>query len=208
MSRPFDLLRSLVRSGAVRAGERVRRLAPADAVRRTVRELGQQRVELSTESLTSAVAHAPDVEAASVASRDGKLWLDVGYEDGATLHLALVPEGASFAPRGAKELRFRIEPAEHARSQRVGDLVSQIAGAVARGLWPLVASRGTHALGGAPVDREASGHVRVDLRSVPAVRALEQKGPFALMLEAIDVRRMTATEAGLVLELRLPGLGI
>jgi len=58
------------------------------------------------------------------------------------------------------------------------------------------------------VDREGDDLVRVDLRSVPAVREALGAGPMGLVLEAIELKRIDADDGELALQLKLPGLNL
>ncbi|MAQ17925.1 MAG: hypothetical protein CMN30_24395 [Sandaracinus sp.] len=203
MSR-FDLLKSFIRAGADRARDGLDAVRPVGALRRAVSELRQQRMVVPESALSSAVAHAPGVLAAHASARRGRIQVDARFDDG-ELAFALEFFAVRFAPKGAKEITFRVHPAGGARDGRVRDLTGAIAGVIAKGLWPMVipSGRPTH---GAIVDREGDDLVRVDLRSVPAVREALQGGPIALVLEALELQRLEPADGELLLHLRLPGL--
>jgi len=204
----LDVLRSLLRAGADRAGRGARRLGGVDAFRKALHDLRRQRIPVRDEALTAAVAHAPGVEAATASARDEAVHVDASFRDGTHLHLGLYPDGARFAPRGAKELRFRIEPAELARDRRARELTASIAGAVARSLWAMLLQRAEGQNSVPIVDRDGDGRLRVDLRTIPALRKIQSRGPIALMLEALEVRAMRVEPGALVLEIGLPHVPI
>lgn len=203
MSR-FDLLKSWIRVGADRAKEGIEAVRPVGALKRVASELRKQRLVVPESALCHAVAHAPGVRAANATARRGRIQLDARFDDG-ELACALEFFGSRFAPRGAKEITFRVHPAGSARDPRVRDLTGAVAGVIARGLWPM-AIPPSKPLHGAIVDREGDDLVRVDLRSVPAVREALGAGPMGLVLEAIELRRIDAGDGELALQLKLPGL--
>ena len=203
MSR-FDLLKSLIRAGADRARDGLDAVGPVNALKRAVGELRKQRMVVPEQMLGSAIAHAPGVLAANATARHGRIQLDARFDDG-ELACALEFFGARFAPRGAKELTFRVHPAGGARDPRIRELTGAIAGVIARGLWPMVIdSRAS--IYGAIVDRDGDDLVRVDLRSVPAVRDAVGSGAKGLVLEALELSRIDCEDGELLLHLRLPGL--
>ncbi len=208
MSRRIDVLRSFIRAAADRAGERVRTLGPVAAARRAFGELRQRRIVIPDAALGSAVAHAPDVRDASVVSRDGALRIDASFVDGEHLGLLLVPERVRFAPHGPKEVIFRIEPPELSTNPRVADLVATVAGAVARRLWGMMLPPEGPAPAPPLAEREGPGRLRVDLRSMPALRKLGGAHASALLLDVLGLRALRAEDAGLTLELELPDLPV
>ena len=110
MSR-FDVLKSLVRGAAKAGAERVQKLRPVANVRLAMAELRARRATLTEGALSSAIAQGVrGVTAATVSLTEGRIIADVGLEDGETLVLAIIPEQARFAPRGAKEIVFSVEP--------------------------------------------------------------------------------------------------
>jgi len=206
MSR-LDVLRSFVRGAAERASDRLLSSPPVTTVRRLVEEVKQRSATLRDEALTAAVAHAPGVSIATVHCRDGAVHVDASFTNGDDLQVALLPAGARFAPRGAKEILFRVLPPEAARSRYVADVASAIAGAIAHGLWGIALPHERGDVSGAIVEREGSDALRVDLRTVPAVRGLGAQSPAALVVEVIELLTMEAVEGALRLRLKLPPIG-
>ena len=203
MSR-LDVLKSWIRAGADRAKDGLETVRPVGAVRRVVSELRKQRMVVPEHVLGTAVAHAPGVLAANASARRGRIQVDARFPDG-EVAFALEFFATRFAPRGAKEISFRVHPSGAARDPRVRDLTGAIAGVIAKGLWPMALGNGKP-LHGAIVDREGEDIVRVDLRSVPAVREALGAGPMGLVLEAMELKRIEPNDGELLLHLRLPGL--
>lgn len=204
MSR-FDLLKSLVRAGADRATDRLTSVGPLKMVRRFVRELRDQRSLVDERSLSAAVAHGPGVRAASVTARSGRLRVDlsIGEED---LVFHVTPAGVWFASRGAKEIAWAIEPPALGRHRSVRDAISALSGAVAHGMWSVAIGPLSEEPGGAIVDVDSPGRLRVDLRSVPAVRNASTKPSVAMVFDVLDLERIDIDEGAMALRLRLPTL--
>ncbi len=199
-----DYLKSLVKRAADRAGARVTKLGPVAAIRRFARDAARRRTVIDDRMLSSAVARLDGVDGASVATRRGVVRIDATFESGDHVALGLVPAGATFAPRGAKELRFRVVPPEAATQRHASDVVGAVAGEVARVLWALFL-RDEDDLGGAIVDRDRD-LFRIDLRTIPAVRNQGQSGPLAMMMDALEPGTLEAVDGALEVQLRLPNL--
>lgn len=187
MSSRADVLKSLLRSTARSAVSAVKELPLTATVQRVVADAQLGRTAISDAQLTAAVARVPHVAAATVSVAHDCLRVDVVFEDGKQLLMAARPDGMAFAPGGAKELAFRVEP-ESAASQPGGfDVIAAIAGEIARGLWRPALTRAPRGGHGGFVSH-LGGRLIVDLRSVPEVRwALRQRIP-ALLIEAIRAR--------------------
>jgi hypothetical protein len=200
----LDLLKSLVRSAADRAGDTLRDLGPVATVRRALRDATQKRAAITTAHLGRAVAHAPGVRAATVAIRDGVVRIEASYDSG-PLSFGLEPTGARFAPRGAKEIRFRVDPPEAAKDGRASDVAGAIAGRVAHALWGMFLRTSADDVGSAIIDRDGDVF-RADLRTVPAVRALLSRPALTAIMDVLELADLDANEAGLRLTLRPPAL--
>jgi len=206
VSGPSDLFKSLVRRAATAARRRLGGLGPVSRLRDAVREASQRRVIVHDELLQGALTAAPGVTSVMARARDGGLHVDATYADGSTLEVVLTPDEPRFAPHGPKELRFRVEPAELAGERRVHELVLATASAVARALWAPALRGLTDETAHPVVERDGDG-ARVDLRTLPFVRAALANRGTALLVEALDLVAIRADAGVLALELKLPGLG-
>ncbi len=202
MSR-LDVFKSLVRSAAKAGANQVKKLGPVRNARRAIAELRARRATLTEGALSSAIVNgAPGVRAATVSLQDGRLIADVGFDDGETLVLSIVPEQARFAPRGAKEVIFAVEPPESIGSSRARDIVGAVAAAIARTLWgPILGARrpDEHAL----VELEGA-RMRTDLRTVPAVRSTLEGSALGVALEVISIEKFEIEERTLRIVIALP----
>ena len=200
-----DELRSLVR----RMGDQAKsslNSGPMAAARKLLSEVAARQAKVSDEALTRAIAHAEGVREASVSCQGGRIRIDATFDDGKRVELGLVPWDVRFAPRGAKEVVFRIEPAELGRDRHVPELVAAVATVVAHTLWSVALGGARVESRGMFVDKEADDLFRVDLRNVPAVRARMTNGGAAAMLEALALGNLRAEDGALSLTLELPGL--
>ncbi len=204
MSDRSDFLKSLVKRAADRASARVGRIGPVAAIRRFARDAARRRAIIDDRMLSSAVARISGVDGASVATQAGIVRIDATFAGGDHVALGLVPAGATFAPRGAKELRFRVVPPEAAAKRHASDVAAAVAGEIARILWALFL-REEDDLGGAIVDRDGDLY-RIDLRTIPAVRRQGQSGPLAMMMDALEPGAIDVVDGGLEVQLKLPTL--
>lgn len=203
MADRLDTLRSYVADAAARAA---RRLAEVPAVGRLRRRLAQAQrgvLAIAEADLTAALAHAPGVRSATVLARRDALHLDLAFDDGGSWIGSLVPDSVRFAPRGAKEVGFRVEPPERAGDGRLRDVVAVLGGVLARTLWSmLVPPRTPRGLAG-NVLREDGGW-RVDLRSVPEIRRIPPGSPLGQALDLLELRELRCDDGELRLRVGLP----
>lgn len=202
MSR-FDVLKSLVRSAARASGERLSKVGRVEDFRKVLSDLRGRRIAITEVMMTRAINHGVrGVEAATVSLREGRARIDLAYEDAEPLGFALICDEARFAPRGAKEVIFAIEPSELVGDRRVREVVGAVAAGIARALWgPMMgpAVDGEEAF----VEREGA-RLRADLRSVPAVRALLEGSPLAMALEILAIERFVIEDRALRVVIALP----
>ncbi|MEM9193734.1 MAG: hypothetical protein AAGF12_31455 [Myxococcota bacterium] len=202
MSDRADVLKSLVRQGLSRAGNAVRKIGPLERARQAMREMVDSRAIIDEATIAAEVAYVSSVESVSIRLRDGALRFEAILDGGDELPLSLFPTGALFAPRGAKEIRFRVEPDRAVDRSATSDIAGAVGALVARRLWgPFLrdATAGERAL----VDRRGA-ELTMDLRTVPSVRKLEQRSKRALMLDVFDLRSLGVENGKLVLSIGLP----
>jgi hypothetical protein len=207
VTRRIDILRSLLRSAARGVGSGLRTLLPTEALGRALDDLRQRRVLISPARLTSALAHAPHVQSASVALRDRRIDVDAVFASGPTLQVGLEPRAVRFAPRGAKEVVFQVVPPSLVADPRVADITSAVAGVIAEDIYRFAVGDGRSSdVSGAIVEREGADLLRVDLRTVPFVRRAAGSGALAVLLDVLEVAALYVETQGLRLELKLPRL--
>ena len=202
MTDRFDILRSWVRVAADRAVDRLTGTKLAAATKQIVERLTQQRWRLSDEALTAAAAHAEGVDSAMVSCRSGKMFVDASMTSGKEVQFSLAPHAVRFAPRGAKEISFDVEPPD----AHDASLVGALAACIAKATWPMIASPDSIDVGGAIVERETAGRLRVDLRSVPAVRRFSSNQTAAMVFDMLELESIRVEPGALALKLRLPQL--
>jgi len=199
----FDVLKSLVRSAARAGGDRIAKVGRVGDVRKALTDLRARRIAITEVMLTRAINHGVrGVEAATVSLREGRARIDLDFGGSEQLAFALIPDEARFAPRGAKEVIFSVEPAELVGDARVREVAGAVAAGIARALWgPMM---------GPPVDGEEAfidregARLRADLRSVPAVRALLEGSPLAMALEVLAIEGFVIEDRALRIVIALP----
>lgn len=211
MSR-FDRFRSLVRRAGDRAGKALES-SPLAGARQLIAGLAERKTRIPDVMLTKAVARAQGVEQASVSCEDGRIHIDIAFAGGEMLQFAMLPWQARFAPRGAKEVVFRVEPAELAQKSAVREVVAGVAAAIAHALWalPLGVSSPIDSAGTIVDVEDLDGNeewdiVRVDLRTIPAVREMMKRSSSAAVVDTLGVSEMIPEDGGLSLRLAIPGL--
>jgi len=200
MNDRFDILRSWVRMAADRAVDRVTETKLASMTKQLLERLTQQRWRLTDETLTTAVAHADGVDSAMVACHSGRMFVDASMTNGREVQFSLAPSSVRFAPRGAKEISFDVEPPDAHDTSIVGAL----AGCIAKATWPMIAD--SVDVGSAIVERENPGRLRVDLRSVPAVRRFSSTQTAVMIFDVLELESIRVEPGALTLKLKLPQL--
>jgi hypothetical protein len=202
MSDRFDIVRSLVRAAADRALDRVKGTRVAEATAQIFERLTQQRWRLSDETLTAAAAHAEGVDSAMVACHSGRMFVDASMTNGREVQFSLAPRSVRFAPRGAKEIAFDVEPPDAHDTSIVGAL----AGCIAKATWPMIVPPDSLDVGGAIVEHESPGRLRVDLRSVPAVRRFSSTQAATMIFDVLELESLRVETGALAIKLKLPQL--
>jgi hypothetical protein len=197
-----DFLRSVIRGLAEGAGRRLG--IPFANLTRMLREAIAQASSVSDRQIAKALTRVPDVREASAVCRDERIWIDATFDNGENIKVSVMPLAPRFAPRGAKELSFHLEPEQMAARANVRDLVGAIAALVAHSLWAPFFGRLLNPSFDAIAERDGA-QVRVDLRSVPAVRAAQQKG-LAQLFDMLELSSLTVNEGALRLHVKLPPL--
>jgi hypothetical protein len=204
MSQGIDLLRSWIRAAADRTVHHLSAKPVVRAGRQAVQRLLQRTSRITDEILTAAAAHAEGVESAMVSCRTGRIHVHASLSSGADVNFSLAPISVRFAPRGAKEVAFGVEPPGGSNSS----IVAALAGCIAQAAWPMAMPQRTNDLGGAIVERESPERIRVDLRTVPAIRRFAAaRGAAAMILEMLEVESLQVEPGALSLKLKLPAMG-
>jgi hypothetical protein len=202
MTDRLDIFRSWVRAATDRAIDRVKGTKVAVATRRLLERLTEQRWRLSDETLTAAAAHAEGVDSAMVACRSGRMYIDASMTNGREVRFSLTPRAVRFAPRGAKEISFDVEPPDVHDTSIVGAL----AACIAKATWPMIVPTDPVDVGSAIVERENPGQLRVDLRSVPAVRRFASTNAGKMIFDVLELESIWVEPGALALKLKLPQL--
>lgn len=202
MGERSDMFRSLVRGFAEGAARRLG--IPLVGLQKLMRDAIAQASSVSDRQIAKVLTRVANVREASAVCRDERIWIEATFQEGDTVSLSVQPLAARFAPRGAKEVTFRVEPPELAGRAEVRDLVGAIAALVAHTLWGPFFGRLLNPVYDAIAERDGA-EVRVDLRSVPAVRAAAQRG-LAQLFDVLELSGLAVNDGALRLHIRLPGL--
>ncbi len=202
MSDRADFMKSLVRSFAEGAGRRL--AAPLSSLGKLLRSALSQASSISDHQIATALTRLPGVSEASAVCREARIWIEATSSDGLVVRFSLMPTGARFAPRGAKEVIFRIEPEEAANKAFARDLVGAVGALVAHTLWGPFLGHQASPNYDAIAEREGD-EVRVDLRSVKAVRSAQQRG-LGQLFDVLELGGMEVRDGQLKLRLKLPTL--
>lgn len=206
MPKRLDIVKSLLRSAAKAGADRVGATAALRRFGEAYRDLRSWRVSISESALLTAVADAPGVSSASVHIQDGMIHVDTLYKADVHRAFSLRPHRVFFAPRGAKEILFVVEPPELARDGRVREAVARVATLVAWSLWGAVLSMRPGPEQVALAERDAEG-IRVDLRSIPAVQSALASGAAGLFLDVMAPEAFVLDKRALTMQLARPALG-
>ncbi len=205
MGERWDRLRSRVQHVAASVKQSAAESGLAK-IRHAARELAARRAPIPVRALHRAAIGVPGVVVSSVRIVDGAITLDFELEGGRLLRAALRPETPRFAPRGAKELVFSVSPEAAAAEPAVREYLGALGALVARTLWSatLGPPGGDHESGF--TEREGA-IVRIDLRTIPAVRNAIGRGAGAgTMMDVIALDGIFVDDEALVLRIGLPSL--
>jgi len=202
MSR-IDVFKSLLRSSALAATDKVRNSQAATTARELIDQAGLMRARVSEAKLTAAVARAADATAATVRAQQGRLLIDASF-DGSDqpLQIAIWPASFSFAPLGAKEIAFGMEPLAALHDPRAQDICGALATEIAHTIWRSVIGPSVPSESTAFVSREGDTLV-ADLRSVPAVRRNHARKLAMTFIEALKPQRIEIEDGELRVMLKL-----
>ena len=137
--------------------------------------------------------------------RDERIWIEATFDDGESVQISVAPLGARFAPRGAKEVLFHIEPEGMAGRARARDLVGRHCGPDCSRTLGTFLRYACSTRASMPSPSATASEVRVDLRSVPAVRAAHKKG-LSQLFDMLELGSVGVVDGALRLQIKLPPL--
>lgn len=203
----LDLLRSYVNQASDRIKKSTKRMLPLEQAREIIADLRHRRVRILEATLTRAVAHTPGVDEASVSAKEGALYLDLfSAETGAAVDVKIEVYVQAFAPRGAKEIGFRVEPESAAADRLLAEALGYLAGTIAEILWAPAGVVPAESPAAAFIERDGHASFRADLRTVPSVRAALARPASEMLIEALVPKRFLIVDQALAIELSFPGI--
>lgn len=183
----------------------VRSSGITQSLRKAIEDFSKRSAFVTHQQLTVAVGRAPGVISASVGVVPGAIQLDVTFDNGEHRMVSLLPNGAAFAPNGAKEISFQVEPPNLANDTRIGDLAAAIAGEIASALWGTFV-RGMAVPHGHALASRDKINLSVDLRGVPLVRVAMSNRVTKAAIELLHVTDIVAEQDRLLLTLAVRGV--
>lgn len=201
----LDIMKSLLRSAAREASSRIDKLELGSALRDFVDQAVMRRITLDEQRLTVAVGRIPSIASATVAVSPDGVAVQVIDTSGNEISVTFRPQKISFAPRGAKEITFRVDPPEAAELPRSVEVFGAIASEVARALWGPFLPRRTATQHQVFVHQQGA-LLSADLRTVPEVRAALSQRVTAAMLDILRLKGITLLPGRLELEAGLEGM--
>ncbi len=201
----YDRLRSIVKSAADSAAGAIAEATQAAKLKKTFEELRDRRTRVPARLVARAVLRAGTTSAASVRLVPGRIEISAELASGRSVAAALVPDQVSFAPRGAKEIWFAVDPPDAAAEPAIREMAAMIASSIARAAWnPLLPPMQGEVDGPALVDREEH-RLRIDLRTAPAIRSVQSTGKATgLLLDLIEIDRIDVDPSGIAVRIALP----
>lgn len=194
----------MVRGFAEGASRRVESLRPLRSLAKLVDDFQRAASSIPDSAISKGLARTEGIREVGAVCRDGRIWIDAVSESGESFKLSIAPLPPRFAPRGAKELAFEVQPPEASERALARELVGVVAAMVAHTLWaPLLGRTDSSALS-AIAERDDAA-VRVDLRSVPAVKQAQARG-LGAMFDVLELRYLRVDDGRLSMSLKLPGL--
>ena len=201
----LDILRSFVRVAA----DRVKSAAPGrDILERATRAMSMIRnreVVVPAHELQRQLARSMSFRSLSLQLVQGTLGFDIESDSGQPIVFSWSQPRVRFAAQGAKEISVLVESDSPAGVRAASEIFEGFAEMIASRLWPS-AHRDSQSDVGTIVERDQSSGLRVDLRSVPAVRRLSRDPTRRLLMEAIGLRAIRFEERGVVFQIHVTGL--
>lgn len=198
----LDYLKSLIRSGIDETRKRAEQLSPVQTFKRFAKDALNRERTISESELSSALSVA-GTEAVSVAIRRGALQVHASFEASQPLHFSVSVSGIHFAQQGAKELAFDVSPPEVSSHPMLRPLLGAFATSIAHGLWQIALGPLPRSFSPPPVDRDAPGRFRVDLRNVETVRDA-MRAPLGMTVEVFRLGDLELEDGEAILTITTP----
>ena len=204
MSDTRDRLKSLFRQAVHTAQASLEKIPGLTQFQKVARELANLGGLVTADAIQRDVLRVPGIASVSVLVDTAGVRIDASFEDAADLAMRIVPNAVHFAPRGAKEIGFAVEPPETTRHRYASELVAAVATALARTIWGAALGGNQSAPPTGIVDREGENEFRVDLRNLSIFRGGKSSQATLLLLDALVLESIESTEGALRLRLKLP----
>lgn len=197
-----DFWRSVVRQCADTIHAQGRRLAGALAPQTLWTRIKEPRRSLEEGVLATLLARGCPSQSFFVRCMHGSIAID----SSSTGAYRLLPHRPRFAPQGAKEIRFAVQPSSVADVAEVRQVVSAIGAAIAHTLWWLDTSADTSPSAESLVVGSERGVLSADLARLSAVRRARSRPGLSLIIDSLGVRSIVVEEGRLVVIAGFEGL--
>lgn len=203
MSERRDRLKSLFRQAVHTAQAGIEKIPGLQQLQKAARELANFGGIAPVSLVQKDVLRIEGVSSVSVDIDESGIRIQASFNDADDVALRIVPEEVRFAPRGPKEIAFRIEPADAARHRYAPEFVGAVSTSIARAVWAAALGE-DRSTASAIVDREGDDRFRVDLRTLSILRNAKSQHAAALLLEALVLESVHPVPGLLRLRVKLP----
>lgn len=194
-----DLLRSVIRQGSQALEERWGAARERYGRSAWLRHLQQYELRITDDELTRRIARLVPVAALTISVTESGVRAQASLQGGEMVDILLTSIVARFAAGGAKELEFTVYPSGLSSHEVTRSVATAFAAVVAHSLWRVVL--GTAESAELMTVDDDDGRLRVDLRSLPAVRAALHRQWARTIIDMVNLSRIRPEPGGLRLVL-------
>jgi len=198
----IDILKSLLNSGVNTVRSQLQKIKLPENYKRALEEAIARNTRVTEQQLTHAVGSTPGIIEVTISIKPDRIGIDAHLEEDQPVQASLIPARVVFAPQGAKEVSFRVDPIQATEQIYRHEFVSAICCEIARAAWgPFLLPYRKPSQWGF-VERE-NNILRVDLRTIPEVRSALNQRFSALAIELFEIKQILLEEGALKLKMSL-----
>lgn len=183
-----DVVRSVIRQGAQGVEQKWGTLRQGFSISGWLRRMRRHEVRIADDELTRRMAKLVPASALTIAVSESGVHAHASLQDGEVLDVLLTSMMARFATGGAKELELMVYPSQLSTHPVTRSLATAFAAVVAHSLWRVVLGP-AESVELITVDDD-DGRLRVDLRSLPAVRAALHRQWARTIIDMVNLKRI------------------
>lgn len=182
------MVRSVIRQGSQGLEKRWGTLRESFSRSGWLRRMQQHELRIVDAELTRRMARLVPVSALTIAVSESGVHAHASLQDGEVLDVLLTSMVVRFATGGAKELELMVYPSQLSTHPVTRSLAMAFAAVVAHSLWRVVLGPAESAELMTVDDDD--GRLRVDLRSLPAVRAALHRQWARTIIDMVNLKRI------------------